>query len=274
MDGRLVELPAHGGCDHDPSRSPRRIRLRLVVRLETGGTAIAVSRPRFHDEQGDGRLMDIRLEDVRSAYERHSHFYDSFFGPVLHLGRVQTVEAMRCAPGERVLEVGVGTGLSLPMYPKGVRVVGIDLSIPMLGKALPRANERGAGLAAMDAARLGFADGSFDKVVAMYVASVVPDPTALAAEMRRVCRTEDGLYFVNHFQSANSAVAIAERTFAPLSRLLGFRPDFSLDGFLSDAGLDVVERRPAGPFGYWTYLQARRRRADAGSRRSQLDRAA
>jgi phosphatidylethanolamine/phosphatidyl-N-methylethanolamine N-methyltransferase len=220
--------------------------------------------------------MDIRLEDVRSAYERHSHCYDSFFGPLLHLGRVQTLEAMSCSPGERVLEVGVGTGLSLPLYPAGVRVVGVDLSLPMLEKALPRARDGRAMVAAMDAARLGFADGSFDKVVAMYVASVVPDPAALVAEMRRVCRSDDGLYFVNHFQSSNAVVAGAERFVAPLSRVLGFKPDFSLDGFLADAGLEVVERRPAGPLGYWTYLRARaiREPAPSAADRPRFDRAA
>jgi phosphatidylethanolamine/phosphatidyl-N-methylethanolamine N-methyltransferase len=201
--------------------------------------------------------MDIRLDDVRSAYERHSHFYDALFGPVLQLGREQAIDRMACVPGDRVLEVGVGTGLSLPLYPWGVHVVGVDLSLPMLRKARRRAAGGRASLAAMDAGTMGFADGSFDKVVAMYVASVVPDPAALVSEMRRVCRSDDGLYFVNHFGSSNAVLAGAERALAPLSRVVGFRPDFSLDGFVSDTKLEVVETSPAGPFGYWTFLRGR-----------------
>jgi phosphatidylethanolamine/phosphatidyl-N-methylethanolamine N-methyltransferase len=201
--------------------------------------------------------MDIRLEDVLSTYGSRSNFYDVLFGPILHVGRMQAVEHMNLLPGDRVLEVGVGTGLSIPLYPWGVRVVGVDLSLPMLDRARPRADDGRSSLAAMDAARLGFADGSFDKVVAMYVASVVPDPAALVAEMRRVCRSDEELYFVNHFASDNAVVAGAERLLAPLSRVLGFRPDFALDDFARNAGLEILEDRPAGPLGYWTLLRGR-----------------
>jgi phosphatidylethanolamine/phosphatidyl-N-methylethanolamine N-methyltransferase len=201
--------------------------------------------------------MEITTNDVRIAYQRHSYIYDAVFGPVLHTGREQAIRRMGCLPGERVLEVGVGTGLSLSLYPWGVRVVGVDLSTPMLGRARARAAEAGAGLAAMDAERMAFPDASFDKVVAMYVASVVPDPAALVREMRRVCRSDDGLYFVNHFRTTRPLLGTVERLFAPLSRTLGFRPDFSLEGFLAGAGLEVVERRPVGPLGYWSFLRAR-----------------
>jgi phosphatidylethanolamine/phosphatidyl-N-methylethanolamine N-methyltransferase len=201
--------------------------------------------------------MEITTDDVRIAYHRHSHIYDAVFGPVLHAGREQAIRHMRCLPGERVLEVGVGTGLSLPLYPWGVRVVGVDLSMSMLRRARPRAVEAGAGLAAMDAERMAFPDASFDKVVAMYVASTVPDPAALAREMRRVCRSDDGLYFVNHFATTRPVLGAIERLFAPLSRTLGFRPDFSLEGFLAGAGLEVLEREPVGPLGYWSLLRAR-----------------
>ena len=199
----------------------------------------------------------IDIDDVRSAYRRHSRFYDASFGALLQSSRVRVVERMRCRRGERVLEVGVGTGISIPLYPKGVHVVGVDLSEEMLAQARPRAEEAGAGLAVMDAERLAFADGSFDKVVAMYVASVVPHPGRLVAEMRRVCRSSDGLFFVNHFASASPIVAAGERLFAPLAGVLGFRPDFSFDGFVRDGQLEVVEREPAGPLGYWTFLRAR-----------------
>ena len=202
-------------------------------------------------------MKGITTDDVRIAYQRHSHVYDALFGPVLQPGREQAIRRMECLPGERVLEVGVGTGLSLPLYPWGVRVVGVDLSMPMLGKARPRAAETGVGIAAMDAGQLGFADATFDKVVAMYVASVVPDPAALVREMRRVCRSDDGLYFVNHFATTRPLLGAVERLLVPLSRKLGFRPDFSFEGFLAGTGLEVVERWPVGPLGYWSLLHAR-----------------
>ena len=201
--------------------------------------------------------MEITAKDVRIAYRRHSPIYDAVFGPVLHAGREQAIRQMNCLPGERVLEVGVGTGLSLPLYPWGVRVVGVDLSMPMLRRAHDRADEAGAGLAAMDAERMAFPDASFDKVVAMYVASVVPDPAALVREMRRVCRSDDGLYFVNHFSTTRPLLGDVEQLFAPLSRMLGFRPDFSLARFVAETGLEVVEHRSVGPLGYWSFLRAR-----------------
>jgi phosphatidylethanolamine/phosphatidyl-N-methylethanolamine N-methyltransferase len=199
----------------------------------------------------------IDIADIRSAYRRHSRFYDVSFGALLQSSRVRVVERMRCRRGERVLEVGVGTGLSLPLYPKGVRVVGVDLSEEMLALARPRAEEAGAGLAVMDAERLAFADDSFDKVVAMYVASVVPHPERLVDEMRRVCRPSAGLFFVNHFESESPIVAAGERLLAPFAGVLGFRPDFSFDGFVRAGRLEVIEREPAGPLGYWTFLRAR-----------------
>ena len=194
---------------------------------------------------------------VENVYDKLAIIYDLIFGPTLHPGRLKAIERMNIQPGERVLEVGVGTGISIPLYPKGVHVVGVDLSEEMLAQARPRAEETGAGLAVMDAERLAFADGSFDKVVAMYVASVVPHPDRLVAEMRRVCRSSDGLFFVNHFASASPIVAAGERLLAPLAGVLGFRPDFSFDGFVRDGQLEVVEREPAGPLGYWTFLRAR-----------------
>ena len=199
--------------------------------------------------------MEITTEDVRIAYRRHSHVYDAVFGPVLQAGREQAIRRMGCLPGERVLEVGVGSGLSIPLYPWGVRVVGVDLSMPLLRKARARAGA--VNLAAMDAGRLAFSDASFDKVVAMYVASVTPDPAALVREMRRVCRSDDGLYFVNHFSTTRPLLGDVEQLFAPLSRMLGFRPDFSLARFVAETGLEVVEHRSVGPLGYWSFLRAR-----------------
>jgi len=111
-------------------------------------------------------------------------------------------------------------------------------------------------LEVMDAEDMSFPDDSFDKVVAMYVASVVPHADRLVNEMRRVCKPDGELFIVNHFQHANPLIGSAEHLAAPLSKLLGFRPDFSLDAFLAETGLNVVQRSPVNLFGYWTLLRA------------------
>ena len=196
----------------------------------------------------------------QSLYRQFAGVYDYAFGALLQSGREQAIASMRLRPGDHVLEVGVGTGLSLPLYPAGVRVTGIDLSTDMLVRAEARRRERRmdhVSLAVMDAQRMAFADGAFDRVVAMYVASVVPDPARLVAEMRRVCRSKDGLFVLNHFLSSNAALEGVERLLAPLTRRIGFRSDFSLASFVRAAGLDVVDTRPAGRLGYWTLLHAR-----------------
>ncbi|MBE0620182.1 MAG: methyltransferase domain-containing protein [Burkholderiales bacterium] len=203
--------------------------------------------------------MDIRA--IEQAYRRYARFYDVCFGAVFQPGRRAIVETMDCAPGERILEVGVGTGLSLPLYPRSARVVGIDISRHMLDQARLRLVRGGlanvAELMVMDAENMAFEDDSFDKVVAMYVASVVPDPKRLVDEMRRVCKPGGRIFMVNHFHSRNPVLGGFERLLAPLSKQLGFRPDFSLDRFLGATGLDARSLRPVNLFDFSTLVEAR-----------------
>lgn len=209
--------------------------------------------------------MDIDM--IQKVYRRYARGYDFYFGALFQPGRVAVIEAMNCRPGEHILEVGVGTGLSLPLYPCHVQITGIDVSHEMLARAALR-KERDelhhvVALQVMDAEQMQFADNSFDKVVAMYVASVVPDPARLVDEMRRVCKPEGELIIVNHFLHAHPVVSAGERLIAPLSRLLGFHPDFSLPGFIDDTGLEVVEQTPVNLLGYWTLLRARNNKSAA-----------
>jgi phosphatidylethanolamine/phosphatidyl-N-methylethanolamine N-methyltransferase len=202
--------------------------------------------------------MNIRA--IEQAYRRYARFYDVCFGAVFQPGRRAIDDTMDCGRGERILEVGVGTGLSLPLYPQDVNVVGIDISRHMLAQARVRvARDRLANVAelvVMDAENMAFEDDSFDKVVAMYVASVVPDPGRLVDEMRRVCKPGGQIYVVNHFHSRNPMLRGVERTLAPLSRQLGFRPDFSLDRFLGQTGLDPMNIRPVNLFDFSTLVEA------------------
>src|SRR5262245_54387052 len=136
----------------------------------------------------------MHIDTVKAAYRRYAGFYNALFGPVLQPGRKAVIEAMDCKPGHRVLEVGVGTGLALDLYPEGVKVVGIDVSREMLEKARQRVARRGfnhvEALLEMDAEATTFPDASFDRIVAMYVLPVVPNPARLLAELHRVCKPD------------------------------------------------------------------------------------
>jgi phosphatidylethanolamine/phosphatidyl-N-methylethanolamine N-methyltransferase len=203
--------------------------------------------------------LDIRA--IETTYKRYAKIYDFAFGAVFQPGRKAIIERMKCRPGEHVLEVGVGTGLSLPLYPKNVFVTGIDISSEMLARAKTRKLRDGLDnviqLSVMDAEDMDFEDSRFDKVVAMYVASVVPDPEKLVKEMRRVCKANGQIIFVNHFNSQNFLLGSFERMIAPLSKQIGFRPDFSLDRFLDETGLKATEIRPVNVFNFCTMLEAK-----------------
>jgi len=202
----------------------------------------------------------LDIDAIRKSYRRYAARYDFYFGAVFQPGRKAIVDLMACQPDEQILEVGVGTGLSLPLYSAHAHITGIDVSADMLAKAHTRvATEQLANVALheMDAEAMDFPDNSFDKVVAMYVASVVPNPRQLVAEMRRVCKPGGELFIVNHFLSRNWLLARAEKTIAPLSNLMGFHPDFELPAFIRETELDVVEQVPVNLLGYWTLLRAR-----------------
>ncbi|HEX2334364.1 MAG TPA: methyltransferase domain-containing protein [Burkholderiales bacterium] len=174
----------------------------------------------------------MHIEAVKAAYRRYARIYDVVFGAVLQPGRRAVMEALKLRPGDRVLEVGVGTGISLPLYPRDVRITGIDVSREMLEKARSRvARARLANVDAlfeMDAEAMAFPDASFDKVVAMYVVSVVPRPTKLLEELHRVCRPDGEIFIVNHFQSENPVMGRLERALAGFSSQIGFNPDLDL----------------------------------------------
>lgn len=196
---------------------------------------------------------------IITAYRRQARTYDRMFGQISHRGRRSTVELMGCKPGETILEVGVGTGLSLPLYPKGVNIHGIDISPHMLDVAHLRVAEsklENVELHNMDSMDLKFPDGKFDKVVAMYVATVVPDPKRMVDEMRRVCKPGGSVYIINHFSHANPVVGAFESMLHPFSKLIGFRPVFDRDTFIADTGLDVLNIAAVNLFNYWTLIHA------------------
>ena len=185
----------------------------------------------------------VENDFVENVYDKLAKVYDLFFGPTLHPGRLQAIERMKIQPGERVLEVGVGTGINLALYPREASVTGIDFSSSMLEKARERAARKHAApvrLLQMDAADIKFADDSFDIVYAPYLISVVPDPVKVAQEMRRVCRPGGRIIFLNHFLSPNPILSRIERLISPSTIHIGFKSDLDLPAFLAQAGLEPI----------------------------------
>ena len=216
------------------------------------------------DPTRDHKRAVLDAGAVRDAYRRWAGVYDAVFGGVSSFGRKRAVAAVNRLPGTRVLEVGVGTGLALPLYRPEKRVVGVDLSREMLEKARERvaAEELShvEGLAEMDAEHMAFRDDSFDIAVAMFTASVVPDAKRLFAEMSRVVRPGGQLLFVNHFAAQDGPRWWVERAMAPLSRVLGWHPDFALSDLMgSEVEVESVE--PCPPGGLFTLVQVRNGRA-------------
>jgi phosphatidylethanolamine/phosphatidyl-N-methylethanolamine N-methyltransferase len=202
--------------------------------------------------------LPVHIDVARQAYRRYAGFYDALFGPILQPGRRAVIDALGCRPGERILEVGVGTGLSLPMYPAWVTLTGVDISREMLEKARQRVARRGLSnveaLLEMDAEHMTFADGAFDRVVAMYVVSVVQHPERVMAELRRVCRPGGEILVVNHVRSENPLLGAVEKGLAPLSAKLGWHPDFELARILA-AGGTLLEMSSVGLL--WKVLRFR-----------------
>ncbi len=161
-----------------------------------------------------------------------------------------------------MLEVGIGTGLSLPLYPRTVKVAGIDLSPEMLARARQRVERRKLGyveeLRAMDAQALDYDDDTFDAVIAMYVVSVAPEPLKVVEEMRRVCRPGGDMVIVNHFHTESRIVQALERyILKPLHHRVHFRADLDYQQFVRESGLQVEDAFRANLLGYSTVLRCR-----------------
>jgi phosphatidylethanolamine/phosphatidyl-N-methylethanolamine N-methyltransferase len=199
---------------------------------------------------------------IAKAYARWAPIYDLVFGAVFERGRRASIAAAERIGG-RILEVGVGTGISLPDYARSNRLVGVDLSEPMLRKAQERVSENGLhnveALAVMDAEHLGFADGLFDVIVAQYVITAVPDPEATLDEFARVLKPGGEIVLVNHIGAETGLRRAFEQWFAPVARRLGWRPEFRWARLARWAerhgGVRVLERRAMPPLGHFSLIR-------------------
>lgn len=207
------------------------------------------------------------LHSIRKSYRFYAPFYKYVFGGIVGEGRREAVRALPGEAGDRILEIGVGTGLSLPFYKPEVAVTGIDVSPDMLaiardrylGPDYPQVKD----LVEMDAQAIDYPDNYFTGSVAMYVASVVPDPAAMMREMFRVTRPGGPVLVVNHFASTRSLIRQIEQGLAPLSRRLGFRPDFSLENFVTSTGVAPDRVRGVNFRSFWKLLEFRSPEPDA-----------
>jgi phosphatidylethanolamine/phosphatidyl-N-methylethanolamine N-methyltransferase len=217
----------------------------------------------FSSDVGTRALSVTAVENdfVARVYEKLASVYDLIFGPTLHPGRLVALERMGIKAGDRVLEVGVGTGINTSLYPRNCHVTGIDLSSSMLEKARERVKREGLRhirLIEMDAASLTFEDDSFDIVYAPYLISVVPDPVKVVREMRRVCRPGGRIIVLNHFRSANRILAMMERAISPLTVHIGFKSDLDLPGFLAQADLQPISIEKVNVPKIWSLVTCRK----------------
>jgi phosphatidylethanolamine/phosphatidyl-N-methylethanolamine N-methyltransferase len=205
---------------------------------------------------------DLDKGTIATAYARWAPVYDLVFGAVFDRGRQAAIVAAERVGG-RILEVGVGTGISLPDYARSNRLVGVDLSEPMLRKAQERVAEHRLdnveALAVMDAENLGLPDAAFDVVVAQYVITAVPNPERTLDEFARVLRPGGEIVLVNHIGAETGLRRAFEMWFAPVARRLGWRPEFPwarLTGWAErTGGIELIERRPMPPLGHFSLVR-------------------
>ena len=195
----------------------------------------------------------MTVEYVEKIYNRQAGFYDQLYGRIFP-GRVRAAELLDFFPGAHLLEVGVGTGLNLPRLPRNIEITGIDVSDKMLAKARERVAELAipnVRLIRMDGTKLDFPDNTFDRVLAAFIVSVVPNPIPLVEEMKRVCRPGGYILMVNHFLSEHPIKGFLERLASPLFYKIGFNTDLDLRKLVTETHLEIDFEENTDIFGHW-----------------------
>jgi Methylase involved in ubiquinone/menaquinone biosynthesis len=209
--------------------------------------------------------VDVALEkrQVKRAYKLYAPAYDLVFDWIFHPGREAAIRLCDIRPEHHVLEVGIGTGLNLPFYPRRTRITGIDLSEEMLRKAKERVRELGLSnitLRAMDATVMDFPDNAFDSAVATYTISAVPDPVGVLREMRRVVKPGGSIVVLNHFRSDRRVVGRIEDLVAPVCTRLGWKSNLLLEPLLERVGLTPEISAKVNLFNGWRLIKCTNRK--------------
>lgn len=208
------------------------------------------------------QLQEMNDEDVKRAYARWAPVYDSTFGRIAENGRLAAVEHINGSTG-KVLEAGVGTGISLPHYKDHLKITGIDLSPEMLDIARKRVAEENLDhvedIHEMDAGDMPFDNDTFQTVVAMYVMTVVPDPVKVMHELARVCAPGGEVIIVNHFSQKHGVRGAVEKAMSRFGDKLGWRPEFPVESIMVCNDLQAVDVKPLKPFGLFTLMRFQKR---------------
>src|SRR5438067_11798228 len=215
-------------------------------------------------------MAELDQDTITRAYARWAPIYDLVFGSVFDRGRKASIAAAERIGG-RILDVGLGTGISLADYSRNNRIVGVDYSEPMLRKARARVAAHGLShveaLVVMDAQRLGFPNASFDVVVAQFVITAVPDPEVTLDEFARVTKPGGEIILVNHLSAEAGLRKAFDRWFSPVARRLGWRTQFQWERLALWAarhgGVRIVERRTVPPLGHFSLIRFERVAATA-----------
>ncbi len=203
-------------------------------------------------------LDPVRIDKI---YKSYSGFYDIIFNRLFQESREAVIEHLDIQPGAKILEVGIGTGLSLPLYPRHCSITGIDLCEEMLKRGEEKVRQHmldNVELVQMDASSLQFPDNTFDGVVASMVISVVPDPRKVMREMIRVCKPSGRIVLLNHFRNGNRLISRVERMISPLCTRIGFRTDLALESLLEGMPLTVHKKSNVNPFKFWHLVECRK----------------
>lgn len=193
-------------------------------------------------------------DSVIKIYDRWGKIYDIIFKHIFSEGRDVGSRMLEVKPGENLLEVGIGTGLSLPLYPRHCRIMGIDISPKMLEKASEKVTEHrltNIQLEVMDAQNMSFPDNSFDCVTACYVVSAAPDPLKVVSEIRRVCKPGGRIVFINHFKSHNPILAAFETMLNGVCKKFGWEATLDLDALLEASNMTLLATEKVNMFDYW-----------------------
>jgi phosphatidylethanolamine/phosphatidyl-N-methylethanolamine N-methyltransferase len=206
--------------------------------------------------------VDVALEkrQVKRAYKLYAPAYDLVFDWIFHPGREAAIRLCDIRPDHHVLEVGIGTGLNLPLFPRRTRITGIDLSEEMLRKAKERVRELGLStvtLRAMDATVMDFPENEFDSAVATYTISAVPDPVGVLREMRRVVKPGGSIVVLNHFRSERRVMGRLEDMVAPVCTRLGWKSNLPLEPLLVQVGLQPEISTKVNLFNGWRLIKCR-----------------